>query len=128
MLKGLLNEPAGIVSNKECLANTQNAIDNWNLGPENVDADNKPFWSKMAKLWLIDEATARTQICGNCEYYENTPEMLADMKAKYPLNKYDIYNSYTQRGYCNKLHFACHTPRSCQAWERKDYEQPDMED
>ena len=54
--------------------------------------------------------------------------MLAEMKDKYPLNKYDVYNSPYHRGYCNKLHFACHTTRCCQAWERKDYQQPDMED
>lgn len=127
-MKGLLEANPSIVSVNENLKNTVNAIKNWNLGPEDVDADNKPYWSKMAKLWLVDEDTARTQICGNCEYYDNTPEMLAMMKEKYPLNKYDIYDSYTQRGYCHKLEFSCHTPRSCQAWEEKDYEVPDNED
>lgn len=125
MMMGILEAAPTIVTAKENIANTENAIKNWNLGPENVDADNKPYWSKMAKLWLVDEATARSQICGNCEYYDNTPEALREMKAKYPLNKYDVYNSYTQRGYCHKLDFGCHTPRSCQAWERKDFESED---
>jgi hypothetical protein len=81
-MKGLLEAAPQIVSAKENIANTENAIKNWNLGPENVDADNKPYWSKMAKLWLVDEPTARTQICGNCEYYDNTPEALKEMKDK----------------------------------------------
>jgi len=123
--KGLLEYAVSIVPAKENIANTENAIKNWNLGPENVDADNKPYWSKMAKLWNVDEETARTQICGNCEYYNNTPEYLLAMKKSYPLNKYDIYDSFTQRGYCEKLEFGCHTPRSCQAWERKDFELED---
>ena len=119
---GLLNAAPAMPSASENLKNTENAIKNWNLGPENVDLDNKAYWQKMAKLWLVDEKTARNQICGNCEYYDNTAESLAKMRQIYPLNKYDIYNSYTQRGFCHKLNFACHTPRSCQAWERKDYE------
>ena len=72
MLKGLLQAP-GIVSNKECIANTKNAIENWNLGPMVMDSEDKPYWQKMAKIFNITEAEARTQICGNCEYYENTP-------------------------------------------------------
>jgi hypothetical protein len=119
---GLLEAAPEMPSASENLKNTENAIKNWNLGPENVDLHNKPYWQKMAKLWLVDEKTARTRICGNCEYYDNTPESLQAMKDKYPLNKYDIYDSYTQRGWCHKLDFACHTPRSCQAWERKDFE------
>lgn len=127
-MKGLLIAAPSLPTASENLKNSENAVKNWNLGPENVDADNKPYWQKMAKLWLVDEATARNQICGNCEYYDNTPETLAAMKSKYPLNKYDIYDSFTQRGFCHKLQFACHTPRSCQAWERKEFEMEDEEE
>jgi hypothetical protein len=123
---GILEAAPVIVSAKENIANTKNAINNWNLGALDVDAPNNEFWRKMAKIWLVDEKTARTRICGNCEYYENTPEMLEAMTAKYPLNEYDIYDSFTQRGYCHKLDFSCHNPRVCQAWERKDFENEDM--
>ena len=119
-MKGLLG--VVIVSASDNLKNTENAIKNWNLGPENVDAENNAYWSKMAKLWLVPLEEAKSMICGNCEYYDNTPETIREMKKKYPLNKYDIYNSYTQRGYCHKLQFGCHTTRSCQAWEKKDFE------
>ena len=127
MIKGLL-EGGGIVSNKEALANTKNAIDNWNLGPEVVDKPNNDYWQKMAKIFNVSEDQARSQVCANCEYYNNTPDTLQEMKSKYPLNKFDIYNSFYHRGYCEKLHFACHTTRCCQAWEEKEYKQPDMED
>ena len=119
-MKGLLNSPA-IVSNQECIANTKKALANWNLGPENVDADNKSYWQKMAKIFSVSEKVARSQICANCEYYDNTPEILAEMKTKYPINQFDIYNSNEQRGYCRKLNFACHTTRCCQAWEPKEF-------
>lgn len=120
---GILEAAPVLVSAKQNIANAKNAIANWNLGASNVDAQNNDYWRKMAKIWSVDEKTARTQICGNCEYYDNTPEVLSAMTDKYPLNEYDIYNSFTQRGYCHKLDFSCHTPRTCQAWERKDYEE-----
>ena len=121
-MKGILTVPVEIVSKKENIANTNNAIDNWNLGPDNVTLSNKPYWQKMAKLWGVDEEQARNQICGNCEYFNNSPDMLIAMKKEYPLNDYDINDSYQQRGYCTKLQFACHVPRACQAWESREYD------
>ena len=125
MLKGLLNEPAGIVSNKESIANTENAIKNWNLGPMEMDNPSPAYWNKMGTVFGISPDEARTRICANCSYYNNTPETLAEMRDKYPLNKYDVYFSPYHRGYCEKLHFACHTTRSCQAHEPKEFELED---
>ena len=105
------------------IANTEKAVANWNLGPATVDVPNDPYWSKAAALWGIDVQAAQRRICCNCEYYDNTPERLAEMQAV-PLNRFDIYASPFHRGYCLKLRIICHTTRSCQAWERKEYEVP----
>jgi hypothetical protein len=37
-----------------------------------------------------------------------------------PLNALDMDGG--GRGYCTKFDFICHNLRSCQAWERKDFE------
>lgn len=124
---GLLSGGTSIESPKELIKNTKIAIKDWNLMPEDVDAPNEAQWRKMAKIRGIDVDEAKRNLCANCEYYDNTPEMMKEMEAV-PLNEYDIYNSQAQRGYCHKLHFICHTPRTCQAWEPKDYEVPDEED
>ena len=105
------------------IANTENAVKNWNLGPELVDQPNDPYWVKAAQVFDVPLEVAKRRLCVNCEYYDNTPERLAELESV-PLNRFDIYNSQSHRGYCHKLHIICHTTRSCQAWEMKDYEVP----
>lgn len=114
-------QPA-IVSGSINEINTQNAIENWNLGPEAASDEpgaNPEYWAKMADVWSINEAEARRQLCANCEYFNNTPEMLKAME-DIPRNAFDT--NAGGRGYCEKLEFICHNLRSCQAWERKDFE------
>lgn len=108
----------------ELIANTEKAIAHWNLGPAVVDQPNDPYWPKAAEVFGCTVEEAKRRICCNCEYYDNTPEMLAQLEAV-PLNKFDIYNSQQHRGYCHKLHIICHTTRSCQTWEAKEYEMPE---
>jgi hypothetical protein len=111
-----------IVSGSVNAINTQNAIDNWNLGPEAASDEpgaNQEYWAKMADVWSINEAEARRQLCANCEHFNNTPEMLKAME-DIPRNDFDT--NAGGRGWCEKLEFICHNLRSCQAWERKDFE------
>jgi hypothetical protein len=126
MIKGLLDTKTTIPSAKEIAANTQNAIKNFSLVPQDPSKQNTEIWAKMAKMWRITPAEAQRRRCGNCEYYENTPEMFEAMES-IPLNKYDLYDGQAQRGYCHKLDFICHNSRTCSVWEKKDYEMPDME-
>lgn len=112
---------AKIVSAKQNAANMAKAKANWNLGPEKTSPDmvsNKPYWSKMAKVWDIPERDARHQMCANCEYFDNTPEAMKLMDA-IPLTSFDMDGG--GRGYCTKFDFICHNLRTCQAWERKDF-------
>jgi hypothetical protein len=112
-----------IETSAELKQNTDLAIQEWNLGPKDVTVENAEYWAKMAALAGVDQQQAKRQICANCEYYDNLPATLAEMESV-PLNELDIFNSQAQRGYCHKLHIICHTPRSCQAWEEKDYYAP----
>lgn len=125
-MRGLLDTKVTIPSAKEIDANTKNAIKNFNLAPTNLSLPNTEYWKKMAAMWRITPDQAKRRRCGNCEYYENTPDMLEAMEA-IPLNQYDLYDGQAQRGYCHKLAFICHNSRVCSVWEEKDYEQPEDE-
>jgi hypothetical protein len=125
-MRGLLDTKVSIPSAKTIEANTQNAIKNFSLGAPNPSLPNTEYWNKMAKMWRITPAQAKRQRCANCEYYDNTPDMMEAMEA-IPLNKHDLYDGQAQRGYCHKLDFICHTSRTCSVWEEKDYEIPEDE-
>lgn len=111
-----------IVTAEENKVNTDLAIKDWRLGPlkasDEPDA-NKPYWQDMAKVWKITEVEARRQRCSNCEYFENTPEMIMMME-EIPRTSFDTDGG--GRGYCHKLKLICHNLRACQAWEYKEYE------
>lgn len=111
-----------IVDAKTNDATTKRVMEDWSLGPVDASYDNtsnKPFWVAIAKVWNVEESQARRQKCANCEYFNNTPEMAQAMEA-IPLNDFDVEGG--GRGYCHKFDFICHNLRTCQAWERKDYE------
>lgn len=100
----------------------------WNLCPEKASTDpqaNPEVWQHMASVWNITEAEARRRLCANCEYYDNTPEAMKEMDA-IPQNEYDKDGG--GRGYCHKFDFICHNLRTCQAWEEKEYYNPDEEE
>lgn len=111
-----------IVTAAQNKANLRRVLENWMLGPDKaspkLDA-NPEYWADLAKVWGITEGEARRQLCANCEYFENTPEMMRAME-KIPLDRLDMDGG--GRGYCHKFDFICHNLRTCQAWERKDYE------
>lgn len=115
-----------IENEEQLIKNTKVAIADWHLGPMQVDQPNDEYWNKAAEMWGVSPQEARRKLCVNCEYYNNLPTTLKEMEA-IPLNQFDIYNSNSHRGYCHKLHIICHTTRSCQAWEVKEYEVPEEE-
>ena len=111
-----------MVTAQENMDTMERLVEDWHLGPENASAKpgaNKEYWSSIAKVWKIPEADARRRLCANCEYFENTPEMMKLMDSV-PFNEYDADGG--GRGYCHKFEFICHNLRTCQAWERKDFE------
>ena len=103
--------------------NTQVAIDDWMLGPENPSNEptaNKTFWVAVGKAMQCDEKEARRRRCSNCEYYDNSVEMQLKME-RIPRNDWDTDAGF--RGYCEKLEFICHDLRVCRAWEEREDEE-----
>jgi hypothetical protein len=116
-----------ITNTAENTSNRQVVATYWNLGPSTTSVkpnDNKAYWVKIAEIWNIGETQARTQLCANCEYYDNTSGMMLQMN-KIPLDKFDMDGG--GRGYCHKFDFICHNLRTCQAWESKEFKLMDKE-
>lgn len=113
---------------EENLRNAKNVIENWNLLPMNPSEEptsNKTEWIKFAKIMGVDETEARSMLCANCEYYNNSKDMMLQMN-KIPFN--DTDKNAGGRGYCHKFDFICHNLRTCQAWEPKEFELEDAMD
>lgn len=107
--------------------NMRVVVSYWNLGPAKTGVqptENKDYWSKLALVWNITEDEARNRLCANCEYYNNTADMMAQMNS-IPLNKFDLDGG--GRGYCHKFDFICHNLRTCQGWESKDFVLEELE-
>ena len=117
-----------IKSSEENTKNAKNVIDNWNLLPMNPSEEptaNKADWVKFAKIMGVTEEEARSMLCANCEYYNNSKDMMLQMN-KIPFNDSD--KNAGGRGYCHKFDFICHNLRTCQAWEPKEFELEDAVD
>jgi hypothetical protein len=97
-------------------------MSDWNLGPAVMAADNTDYWRNLARIWMMTVGEAKRQRCANCEYFDNTPESMQMMEAV-PEDKYDKDGG--GRGYCTKFDFICHNLRVCQAWEKKEYVDPE---
>lgn len=122
-LEGMYKIP--MVSEKENMDTMYHLMENWHLGPEDASEDpkaNKEFWKSYADVMDVSEPESRRMLCANCEYFNNTPEMMKAMES-IPFNEYDADGG--GRGYCHKFDFICHNLRTCQAWESKDYEMED---
>lgn len=122
-LEGIYKIP--MVSEKENMDTMYHLMENWHLGPEDASEDpkaNKEFWKSYADVMDVSEPESRRMLCANCEYFNNTPEMMKAMES-IPFNEYDADGG--GRGYCHKFDFICHNLRTCQAWESKDYEMED---
>ena len=107
----------GFITPDENEENTQNVIENWYLGPDDPSSDpeaNAEFWGSFAEIMNIDEDEARRMFCANCEYFDNSVDMMEKMEA-IPYNAFDV--DAGGRGYCTKFDFICHNLRVCQAWE-----------
>lgn len=114
-----------MISAEQNMKTTERLKRDWMLGPEKASPKpgaNPEYWAEMGAVWGISEGEARRQLCANCEYFENTPEMMRAME-RVPFNKLDADGG--GRGYCHRFDFICHNLRTCQAWERKDYEMED---
>lgn len=101
------------------IKNRQNAIDNFHYGPANPDKPGS-YWKDAAKVFGVDEKTAKTMQCANCAAFDVSDTMRkciangikgdeVGIDAAASINLSDM-------GYCNFLHFKCAGSRSCSAW------------
>ena len=66
--------------------------------------------AKIAKFWGIPLEEAQNRVCGNCEYFDNCTEALAEIKPVIPESD----------GYCHKYEFACSSSKVCDSWEESE--------
>ena len=124
-------EGEGMISAEENAKTRTFLMENWNLGPEKTAQPNMDYWRKLSKVWRIAPEQAKRNLCANCEYFNDSPDMLAKMESV-PEDQYDKDGG--GRGWCSKWDFICHNLRTCQAWEKgeqpeaepEDYENGDM--
>lgn len=101
------------------LKNREKAIKDYHYGPANPD-EPKLYWKDAAKLWSIDEKTAKTMRCGNCAAFDVSDKMRKCIEDGIE-GDYNAVNTMAtievgDIGYCNFLHFKCAGTRSCTAW------------
>ena len=92
----------------------------WMLGPEKTAGNNSDYWRALATKWRIAPDQARRNLCANCEYFNDTPDMLAKMES-IPEDAFDKDGG--GRGFCVKFKFVCHNLRTCQAWEKAEFKE-----
>ena len=101
------------------VANRQKAIDEYHYGPANPN-EPEDYWKESAKIWGIDEETAKTMKCENCAAFDVSDKMRKCIEAGLKGDEKDIDAMATiniaDLGYCNILHFKCAGSRSCSVW------------
>jgi len=110
------------------LANRNHAISDYGYGPLNPNEANSKFWNRLAKLWGVTPAEAKTARCGNCAAFIQTKNMLAciakgmqdeDEPAATRKEEGKAAQAVTEAanlGYCQLFHFKCAGDRTCDAW------------
>lgn len=101
------------------LKNRQTAIDEYIYGPANPDKPGS-YWKDMSKVFKVDEATAKSMMCGNCAAFDVSDSMRKCISDGIKGDEKNIDSNATinlsDLGYCNFLHFKCAGSRSCKAW------------
>lgn len=118
-------EGESMISSEENAKTRDFLMENWNLGPEKTNQPNMDYWRKLSKVWRIAPEQAKRNLCANCEYFNDSPDMLAKMES-IPEDKFDKDGG--GRGWCSKWDFICHNLRTCQAWEKGEQPEPEVED
>ena len=106
-----------LTTTKKNAETRQFLMDNWMLGPEKTKGNNSDYWRAISIVWRISPDQARRNLCANCEYFNDSPDMLAKMEV-IPEDKFDRDGG--GRGWCSKFKFICHHQRTCKAWEKAE--------
>lgn len=102
------------------LRNRGKAIKTAMYGPLNPSEANTEYWSKIAKEWDVDTASAKKQLCGNCSVFIVTPEMKSCISSGLlggeRKDEWDSIDAAGELGYCEAFDFKCASKRTCRAW------------
>ena len=104
------------------LENHLTCIREANLGPANPLESSDTFWNIMADKWMVPVDEARLRQCQNCEYYDNSPQILDCLKSSnLKASDLPVTPSWTDvdsgAGYCSKWDITCTAIRTCATWE-----------
>ncbi len=108
------------------LQNHLQAIKLANLGPADPRQPSTLYWGDKMVLWGVKEGVARTRLCMNCEYYDNSPEVLMcieqgpDGKLKaseLPVEPVWADISGMPSANCTRWNITCSALRTCDDWE-----------
>lgn len=100
-------------------------MEKWMFGPEKTKANNSEYWRDISVYWRTSPDQAKRNLCANCEYFNDSPDMLAKMEVV-PEDKYDRDGG--GRGWCSKWDFICHNLRTCKAWKEAEQEMEEGSD
>jgi hypothetical protein len=117
-------EGESMISAEENAKTREFLMENWNLGPEKTAQPNMDYWRTLSKVWRIAPEQAKRNLCANCEYFNDSPDMLAKMESV-PEDQFDKDGG--GRGWCSKFKFICHHQRTCRAWERAEQTESEIE-
>jgi hypothetical protein len=111
------------------LKNRNHAVKEYGYGPLNPDEPNDKFWKRLADMWGITSAEAKTSRCKNCAAFVQTKEMLACIEKGISFDPDEPEENNTAEavtakvvqdkanlGYCQLFHFKCAGERTCDAW------------
>jgi hypothetical protein len=111
------------------LKNRNHAVKEYGYGPLNPDEPNDKFWKRLADMWGITSAEAKTSRCKNCAAFVQTKEMLACIEKGISFDPDEPEENNTAEavtakvvqdkanlGYCQLFHFKCAGNRTCDAW------------
>lgn len=125
--------PVATTNDSVNLANHLICIEQANLGPANPDAPSDSYWSYMADKWMVSTDEARLRQCQNCEYYENSPQILDCIRSSnLKASDLPVEPKWTDvsapAGYCKKWDITCTATRTCLTWETDEDEGEDDSD
>lgn len=110
--------PKATLDVAENLKNRAKCIKVAMYGPPNPRLPNDAYWSKVAGVWGVSKAEAKTMRCGNCAAFDVKPETIECIKLGIGRDGIDPEDTVVaaELGYCRMFHFKCAASRTCSAW------------
>lgn len=100
------------------LKNRQKCIKVAMYGPANPRQPNLMYWQKLANIWGIGVAEAKTMRCGNCAAFDIKPKTIDCIKLGLGRDGIDPQDTVVaaELGYWRMFQFKCAASRTCSAW------------